>query len=406
MPFDAKISVRISGYGNIPLTYTNDPNKGYTGPCYLIRSFDSQKRANGQAYWTEVKSTTLTANKGYILGIDPRSTTGNITVTFTSVNNYNIREYQPEITFNKYTGTFEKGQNQHLSGTGLMFKTASIQNTSHGTQSPFSIALPNNGNWTYEILYNQTKNITLEPFSAYLFQGYGALVFYDRGYIAQQQAPRLNETTKSSFELYDFLLSSEHYNSKTTIFMCENGSDFLYFTEDIDGNPYANQFYSFDQEFACAHNHCTNENQTISLGGRIETAGEYTISLQGVDTKAKSVLLTDTYDGSTAELTLEDYTFTASENENIDNRFVITFSFAPEVPVGTYVPTANQIIVSGNAANCNINNLTVGETVMIFDATGRIVYNQTAQSENINITLISGTYIVRQNNKWAKFAIK
>jgi hypothetical protein len=222
-----------------------------------------------------------------------------------------------------------------------------------------------------------------------------------------------NSDTTINFECYNIKINNEEISKETTILMNNDGTqgagddgDFLYFTTNVDGIPFANQFYSINQDYAFAFNHCKNENQTISLGGRIETAGEYTISLNAIDTKAKSVLLTDTYDGSTAELTLEDYTFTASENENIDNRFVITFSFAPEVPVGTYVPTANQIIVSGNAANCNINNLTVGETVMIFDATGRIVYNQTAQSENINITLISGTYIVRQNNKWAKFAIK
>lgn len=184
------------------------------------------------------------------------------------------------------------------------------------------------------------------------------------------------------------------------------GEDFFYFTENVDGIPFANQFYSLDQGDPLSFNHRKNENQTISLGGRIQTAGEYTISLNVIDTKAKSVLLTDTHNGSTAELTTENYTFSATENENIDNRFVITFTFAPQLPTDTYITEANQIIVLGNSDNCNISNLTTGQQVMIYDATGRLIYNQIAQGESLNINLNAGTYIVRQANKWAKFAIK
>jgi hypothetical protein len=43
---------------------------------------------------------------------------------------------------------------------------------------------------------------------------------------------------------------------------------------------------------------------------------------------------------------------------------------------------------------------------MIFDAMGRLIYNEITNSETINISLPSGTYIVRNANNWAKFAIK
>ncbi|MBO5346492.1 MAG: hypothetical protein J6A44_06285 [Paludibacteraceae bacterium] len=410
-PFDATISVRISGYGNIPLTYTNDPNKGYTKPCYLLRSFDSQKRANGETYWKEEKSTSLVAGKGYILGIDPRSTNGTITVTYTSQNNTNIRKQQNEIFFEEYTGSFDRGQNQHLMGSGLMFNSSYIQNTSHTTQAPFSIALPNDNNWSYEIIYGENQNITLEPFSAYIFQGYGALNIYDRGFAPIAAAPARTQNSENSktevnpLELYNILLNGEHYNTKTTIFMSEEGADFLYFTKDIDGNSYANQFYSVDQDYACAHNHTKKENQAVSLGGCLAKAGEYTIALDGTNTTAKSVLLTDTYDGTTTELTTDSYTFSVNDSVVLNDRFIVTFSFAPDMPTDTYITEANQIIVYGNANNCNISNLTINEIVMIYDATGRLVYNQIAQTDNLNITLTPGTYIVRQADKWAKFNI-
>lgn len=181
--------------------------------------------------------------------------------------------------------------------------------------------------------------------------------------------------------------------------------DFLYFTTNIDGIPFANQFYSIDQDYALAFNHRKKENQAISLGGCLANAGDYTISLNGTNTTAKSVLLTDTYDGTTTELTTDSYTFSVNDSVVLNNRFIVTFSFAPDMPTDTYITEANQIIVYGNADNCNISNLTTDEIVMIYDATGRLVYNQIAQTDNLNITLIPGTYIVRQADKWTKFNI-
>ena len=186
----------------------------------------------------------------------------------------------------------------------------------------------------------------------------------------------------------------------------EENLGFLYFTENVDGIAFANQFYSIDQEEPQSFNYRKRENQTISFGGCLASAGEYTISLKGLNTTAKSVLLTDTYDGSTTELTTDNYTFTATKGEELTGRFVVTFSFAPDVPTDVYTAEANQIVVFGNAQNCNINNLTIGEIVMIYDATGRLVYNETAESENINVNLIPGTYIIRQPNKSARFAVK
>ena len=414
-PYDATLSVRTAHGIELKQTYTGDPNKNYTSPCFILKKFDSEKRAASRTdYWVEQKNATLTPGEGYILGIDPRSITDNIIVTYTSTSKLNTHTITYSAVYNP-TSTISDYANQHLIGTKL-FYPATFQNRSNAI---CMIATPQEKGFTYSVASNKwSKNI--EPFSAYFIQFAGEFSIKESTSASYAPAARIKETELNedgepiaTFEMYTLKIANNNSEQETTILMEEKGSegytlgeDFFYFTEDVDGIPFANQFYSLDQGEPRSFNHRKNENQTISLGGRIETAGEYTISLNAIDTKAKSVLLTDTYFGLTTELTLEDYTFTASENENIDNRFVITFSFAPEVPVDTYVPTANQIIVSGNAANCNINNLTVGETVMIFDATGRIVYNQTAQSENINITLISGTYIVRQNNKWAKFAIK
>ena len=181
--------------------------------------------------------------------------------------------------------------------------------------------------------------------------------------------------------------------------------DFMYFTQTIDGIEIANQFYTFDGEDQLSFNHRKNQNQTITLGGKVATTGEYTISLNGINTTAKSVTLFDAVENTTTELTTDDYTFTA-ESGSINNRFVITFSFAPGVTTDVFATEANQLVVSGNADNCTIENLIAGEEVMIFDAMGRLVYNAQADATAINVSLIAGTYIVRQTNNFAKFVIK
>ena len=403
-PFNATISVS-QGANDLHLTWPGNSATAKTA-CFVLKSFNSAKRAASRTdYWDDMKTTTLEAGKGYLLGIDPRGDKTNITVTYTSTASRNSIQTTFEHTLAEHSGPSSYA-NQHLIGTGGFYNTNHVD-----ASKAFYYALPTSNGFTYQ--NSGYEAFVLAPFKPFFVQTYGSLKFYlNKPANVAALSPELAEPQITE-ETYRLLIEGNDFNDQTTIILDQSGTegytigeDFFYFTTDVDGIPFANQFYTIDQDEPRSFNHRKNENQTISLGGRIETAGEYTISLNAIDTKAKSVLLTDTYFGLTTELTLEDYTFTASENENIDNRFVVTFSFAPEVPVDTYVPTANQIIVSGNAANCNINNLTIGETVMIFDATGRIVYNQTAQSENINITLISGTYIVRQNNKWAKFAIK
>lgn len=413
-PYDATVEVYINGVGNIPLTYTNDPNKNYQYSCFLLRSFNGQKRANGEAnYWDEMKTPTIEAGKGYILGIDPRNNNGDIKVTYKSISSTNTRSTDIKIDFPSYTGKFEAGHNQHLRGTGLFFNSSLIRNND-GAQTICQIAIPGQDGYSYEIAMGNITNCTLKPFSAFFFKCKGSISIAER--TMSNNAPmarsKNNSDTTTNFECYNIKINNEGISKETTILMNNDGTqgagddgDFLYFTTNIGGIPFANQFYSINQDYAFAFNHCKKENQAISLGGCLANAGDYTISLNGKNTTAKSVLLTDTYDGTTTELTTDSYTFSVNDSVVLNNRFIVTFSFAPDMPTDTYITEANQIIVYGNADNCNISNLTTDEIVMIYDATGRLVYNQIAQTDNLNITLIPGTYIVRQADKWTKFNI-
>ncbi len=408
-PFDATISIKAANGAELKLTYTGDPNQNYKNPCFLLRQFNSEKRAQSKLdYWTEVKQPKLTAGVGYILGIDPRTITQNIIVTYTSINSTNYNNNSEFFTL-PASSTSSNYSNQHLIGTKHFFPARFASLSSEAIY----IAKVNQNKFEYFCAPSSSSSATMEPFTSFYVQ-YAGELRTDKNSVSIVAAPAVAQiqTVEEApqFETYTLKISGSEWDEQTTILIKPDKTDedrgFLYFTEDVDGIPFANQFYSIHQEMPQSFNLRAKEDQTISLGGCLQNSGEYTISLNETDVTAKSVLLTDTKNETTTELTTDSYKFTATEGENLTNRFIITLNFAPKTPTDAYVVEANQIIVYGNAQNCNITNLTAGEIVVIYDATGRLVYNQTAQSNNININLTPGTYIVRQSNKSARFAVK
>lgn len=408
-PFDANITVQTTTGISLKLTYTNDPNQNYQNASFLLRKFDTNKRAQGKLdYWTEVKEAKLTAGEGYLLGIDPRNLTSNFVVTYTSVNSSNKNNENENRLFSpsSYVSDYS---NQHFIGTKIYYP-AKVVNQSNS--SVFYIAKQKGDNYAYFLGAGATSTQTLEPFTPFFIKfESGYILFQKNQYSANAPAARIQaeNNTNDFLETYTININGTEWSSETTVLINpekpENENGFIYFTENVSGIPFANQFYSLDQDKPRSFNYQTKENQAISLGGCLANAGDYTISLNGKNTTAKSVLLTDTYDGTTTELTTDSYTFSVNDSVVLNNRFSVTFSFTPDMPTDTYITEANQIIVYGNADNCNISNLTTDEIVMIYDATGRLVYNQIAQTDNLNITLIPGTYIVRQADKWTKFNI-
>lgn len=407
-PFDATVSVKF-GDIDIPLTWKGNPAPE---ACYLLKEYDAAARATGaNKPWVDVQTSagnpTIYAGKGYILGVDPRSYEGNFTITFTSVNSENASNNQGYSTkINNYTSEYPTLANNHVVGTGL-FETPSGLNFSNNEYSTVFFAVrAEAGSESYYNYYDNDFSV-LSPYKSFFMQYGGEYTFKTSA--ARQNAPAAIANTT---ERYQLNINSDNYNDKTVIFMAENGTegytagqDFFYMTKTADGGTIGYQFYSIDGEEPLSYNHRKNENQVIQLGGRVKKAGEYTISLEGENINAQSVMLVDTLTGETVDLLIDNYTFT-TEKGSIDKRFILTFTFAPQTTVDIFTPTANQIIVFGNAQNCTIDNLVIGETIMIFDAMGRMIYNKTANSETINIALPTGTYIVRNANNWAKFAIK
>lgn len=413
-PYRANITIKDANGNQLSHAYYfNDGD--YRGGDYLLKYYDTEAAALGsENTWIDTRINVLEAGKGYILGINPEGLTAPFTVTITSTPNQIIDTYT-RIGFghnDNYTSSIDsKHSNLHLVGT-------SLYNTPRGLNFGGKVAhicIPTTDGYSYQYQFNMSEsnyqsNIAyLKPYSAFFMQYAGDYTFHNyNGTVVAPRAPRRTTDVAQEMEIYELLLNDE----KTTVMMDADGTegytineDFMYFTQTIDGIEIANQFYTFDGEDQLSFNHRKNQNQTITLGGKVATTGEYTISLNGINTTAKSVTLFDAVENTTTELTTDDYTFTA-ESGSINNRFVVTFSFAPGVTTDVFATEANQLVVSGNADNCTIENLIAGEEVMIFDAMGRLVYNAQADATAINVSLTTGTYIVRQANNFAKFVIK
>ena len=260
----------------------------------------------------------------------------------------------------------------------------------------------------------------LRPFLSFFVQTHGnedyTLNFAPTTNTSAAKAPMARaqqEENSSALEMYQLNLTNDSISETTTIFLSEEGSegytageDFFYFTEDLNGVAIPNQFYSLDLGEPRSFNHRKLMNQSIILGGVVDSAATYTISLNKTNTSAKSVILTDYDENVSVDLLNGDYLFTA-ERGSFTNRFVVTFTFAPETPTENYIVSASGLIVSGNAASCIINNAVVGEVLYVFDAMGRCLYKQVADSDNIILPqLPAGTYMIRSANQWVKVALK
>ena len=408
-PYNAELSIHVGGREAV----YNDANDDGTEPAFLLMKYKNDEVENP---WVDNSSANLIKGVGYILAIDNRGVSGSVIAEYISTNNINRIEktFSHTLSENDGISSDRTDANVHLIGTGLFDKPTgcSFENARF-----MMFAIPNaNGNsytYVWNDKFNSSSLTSLTPHSAFFAQTAGNLTFNMTGTITQN-APSLKRAMEQQIvvEEYNLTLTGTDFEEKTTILTDELGTegytigeDFIYLHSTPNGDV-QNKFYSFDANRTLSFNHRANTTQTIRLGGQVAQDGRYTISLDGVNTKATSVILTDNVENTFVDLINENYTFDANKG-SISGRFTVTINYAPNTTVDTDVVTnSNGIVVVNNFEGCTIENLVAGEQMMIFDAMGRLVYNAPADANSVNLTLSAGTYIVRQNNNWAKFVIR
>lgn len=111
---------------------------------------------------------------------------------------------------------------------------------------------------------------------------------------------------------------------------------------------------------------------TIPLGFKVVTAGEYTISLSKMDglfEAGQLVYLEDTFTTTIHNLSASDYTFSA-ESGDFKNRFVLRFTnetMSIEQPLN---PNAVAVFVNDNSINIDTGNIEM-QSIVVYDVQGR-----------------------------------
>lgn len=388
-------------------------NKNTIKEDLVLTEYNAQVRAEkGSGGWQNVTETTLSANKGYVIGPSDnawKASNGKMVVTFPSDLDKNEVKNSLELNTKPTEGGKEQNANWHIVGTGLYHSTTALENVNY-------IAVPdNNGDYIYYYVNAPAKDLFQTPFSDYTFKPFEAFFVQHGGtYIATadktksaaELAPVARAKAQQQEQIYLINMNEAH----TVVILNAEGSEGYTVGQDfLEMNSNGNDLiYSFDGSDALAFNHRAIEAQSITLGGYVAVAGEQTISLKGYNAKVESVTLIDNLTGETADLLAGNYTFTA-EVGSLDGRFTVVFGApkAGNTTVDCYNSTANQLIAYGSANACTVSGLTTGEAVVVYNAMGQLVFATIADSETITLpSLTTGNYLILHNGTTNKVALR
>ena len=394
LPFDVNVD---------KITIDGATNGVKNSDALVITEYNAEARAAGKQGWTNINSSILEANKGYVMGPTDGAYNANMVVNFPSTATTNDVNSSAKNTLTS-TGGNTQNDNWYIIGTGL-YHQGSLSNINY-------VAMPDNdGDYTYHYIstpiedFEQLKSFA--PFTAFFVQYGGDYSATADNAQSAALAPVARAKAQQQEQIYLINMNEAH----TVVILNAEGSEGYTAGEDfleMNASNHSDLIYSFDGTDALAFNHRALEAQSINLGGYVATAGEQTISLNAYNGNVESVTLVDNVTGETADLLAGNYTFNA-EVGSLDGRFTVVFGApkAGDTTVDCYNSTANQLIAYGSANACTVSGLTTGEAVVVYNAMGQLVFATIADSETITLpSLTTGNYLILHNGTTNKVALR
>lgn len=358
------------------------------------QEYSTAKRANGESAWvTNYVTSDMVFEKGVAYHFATDSEV--MTLDFRPITGEELTKVEKSYskTLTATTGNITTNQNWYYIGNAL-FVEAGMSGVD--MISRYNKAI---GKWEEEPVSG-----AVNPFDAFFVQ-------YSGDYAMSASLERTNapmRDRKVVTEKYCLNIVGEGVEDKTYLYFegeasAEGyviGEDFLSFATIGGANT---EIYTYAGDIDYSFNTRPIENTLVYVGLYIAKAGTYTISLDNISGNAETFVLYDNYEQDFVRLHLgETYTF-YSERGEFNDRFGVAVTYAPEVPTDNISLSANKLIVVNN----EIQGLTLGNELMVYDAMGHLVYVANVDSETMILpNLNSGIYIARNGNGWAKFLVK
>lgn len=220
----------------------------------------------------------------------------------------------------------------------------------------------------------------------------------------QSSAPAKRTAAMGGRQLVDVAISTGDLTDKTRVVLNDAASlDYettcdasKFFTMDA-GVP---QIYTLDSE---ATEYAINERPVadgnVQLGVMIATSGKHSIGMLRND--AKTVVLIDHVAGTTHDLSLGEYTFTADAG-TYNGRFTLSISKAPTTAIDEVGAEVATVKCSGNTIYVD----GVEGNVAVFSVDGRKVAEAESKGSVAFDNLTVGSYLVRTVNGTSKVTVK
>ena len=305
----------------------NDINHSDGEASFVFRYYNGQNRAaNGPTgSWQDIIGTTLKAGQGYILNSDrdgwitmPSTNSGKAMALISS---------DAKTALTTYAAAEATDANWNYVGNPY---------PCHFDTYYMDLAAPitvwDEYNWTYRAYSPIDDNYVLKPMEAFFLQkpsGLSQILFRKEGRQMSEEVMRpvtVRKAAASNRQLFDIVISDGNTADKTRIVLNPQASanyepecDAVKFFSTETETP---QIYTIDQK---GNQLSINEQPApegpVSLGILIAKPGTFTISL---GRQSGTLLLTDTETNQTVDLSLVNYTFTANNTGNLNQRFTLT----------------------------------------------------------------------------------
>ncbi|MBO5345472.1 MAG: starch-binding protein [Paludibacteraceae bacterium] len=379
---------------------------GVFGSDFIIQEYDTEARAKwenniaaeNESAWRMMEAgETLLAGKGYILAVNNEKSS--YTLTFVSETDLNVvADIFNGNNIDYPNANVPESANWHLIGTGLYGAANSFGGVDY-------VAVPQDDDYLYYNLSNDGL-ANINAYGAFFVQHSGDYSF-SKVQPAQNAAPR-RARAEEMVEQYYVNIVGMADTSHTAILLAEDGSDDYVVGKDflhLGASGASLQLYTLQGESTLSFNYLKREDRTVLVGGYVAQSGKYTISLDG-NGDASSVTLYDATTGLVADLLNENYEFEA-EKGILDGRFSVIISYAagdgPTTMIGDNENVS--VVVSNYDGIAHFEELLVGESVVVYDVMGRCVTQFVAESDEADVMLTSGVYMLYHNGETVKFVV-